>query len=108
MGRRYTPEIFAKSTTDTCIDSYAFIGIDVIAGFPGETEEDFSLTYDLLQGLKPLHVLFGEAGNKAAEIPVAERVPDKDNRPGTTAGGASIRYTTIFSKECRKKRRGFV
>lgn len=83
MGRRYTPEIFAqKVRLIHALIPYAFIGIDVIAGFPGETEEDFSLTYDLLQGLKPsfLHVFpFSvRPGTKAAEIPVAERVPDKE------------------------------
>ena len=51
----------------------AFIGIDVIVGFPGETEEDFRTTYDFLAGLEPafLHIFpFSERpGTPAVEMP---------------------------------------
>ena len=51
----------------------AFIGIDVIVGFPGETEEDFRTTYDVLAGLEPafLHIFpFSERpGTPAVEMP---------------------------------------
>ena len=51
----------------------AFIGIDVIVGFPGETEEDFRTTYDFLEGLKPafLHIFpFSERpGTPAVDMP---------------------------------------
>ena len=50
-----------------------FIGIDVIVGFPGETEEDFRTTYDFLAGLEPafLHIFpFSERpGTPAVEMP---------------------------------------
>ena len=52
---------------------HAFIGIDVIVGFPGETEEDFRTTYDFLAGLEPafLHIFpFSERpGTPAVEMP---------------------------------------
>ena len=51
----------------------AFIGIDVITGFPGETEEDFQQPYDLLARLKPsfLHIFpFSERpGTPAVDMP---------------------------------------
>ena len=59
MRRRYTSDKFAdriEKIRSLMPDS--FIGIDVITGFPGETEEDFQQTYDLLARLKPsfLHI----------------------------------------------------
>lgn len=59
MRRRYTTRVFSdrinalrKSIPDV------FIGIDVIVGFPGETEADFSETFNFLKELRPafLHV----------------------------------------------------
>lgn len=59
MRRRYNIEDFTEKIT--LIRRYfpdAFIGIDVIVGFPTETDEDFRLTYDLLSVLQPsaLHI----------------------------------------------------
>ena len=57
---------------------YAFIGVDVIAGFPGETEADFMETYKLLEDLEPsyLHIFpfSPRPGTPAALLPVSERV----------------------------------
>ena len=51
----------------------AFIGIDVIVGFPGETEADFRTTYDFLERLAPafLHIFpFSERpGTPAVDFP---------------------------------------
>ena len=51
----------------------AFIGIDVIVGFPGETEADFRTTYEFLEGIAPafLHIFpFSERpGTSAVELP---------------------------------------
>lgn len=50
-----------------------FFGIDVIVGFPGETEEDFEETYRLLERVRPafLHIFpySRRAGTPAAERP---------------------------------------
>jgi len=59
MKRRYNRELFAERVD--LIRShmpYAFFGIDVIVGFPGESEEEFQETYNFLKNLKPsfLHV----------------------------------------------------
>lgn len=74
MRRRYTAARFAgriAAVRSRMPD--AFIGIDVIAGFPGETEADFQATYDLLEGLAPafLHIFpFSERpGTPAVDLP---------------------------------------
>lgn len=59
MRRRYNSAMFAdriKAVRKLMPD--AFIGIDVIVGFPGETETNFRETYELLEKLEPayLHV----------------------------------------------------
>ncbi len=52
MGRRYRREHFVK-LVEELIKRFpeAAIGVDVIAGFPGETERDFELTYRTLEAL---------------------------------------------------------
>ena len=74
MRRRYTTAKFAEriaAVRKAMPD--AFIGIDVIVGFPGETEEDFRATYDFLAGIEPafLHIFpFSErAGTPAVTMP---------------------------------------
>lgn len=70
MRRRYTAAKFRErieAVRSRMAD--AFIGIDVIVGFPGETEEDFRQTYDLLAGISPafLHIFpFSERPNTPA------------------------------------------
>lgn len=59
MRRRYTTEIFSERIKEVRrFMPDAFIGIDVIVGFPNENEEDFEETYNLLKGLRPafLHI----------------------------------------------------
>lgn len=59
MRRRYTPEIYARRVEAARrVLRDPFIGVDVIVGFPGETEAHFGETYGLLQALAPsyLHV----------------------------------------------------
>ena len=74
MRRRYTSAKFADRIEKIrSLMSDAFIGIDVITGFPGETEEDFQQTYDLLARLRPafLHIFpFSERpGTPAVDMP---------------------------------------
>jgi threonylcarbamoyladenosine tRNA methylthiotransferase MtaB len=59
MKRRYTTEFFSRKIAGIQNKmSWAFIGIDVIAGFPTETEEEFLSGVDFLKKLKVayLHV----------------------------------------------------
>ena len=74
MRRRYTTARFAdRIAAVRALMPDAFIGIDVIVGFPGETEEDFRTTYDFLARLEPafLHIFpFSERpGTPAVDLP---------------------------------------
>ena len=70
MRRRYTTAKFAEriAAVRSAMPD-AFIGIDVIVGFPGETDEEFRRSYDFLEGIAPafLHVFpFSERANTPA------------------------------------------
>jgi threonylcarbamoyladenosine tRNA methylthiotransferase MtaB len=59
MKRRYTRELFAQRVDDIRrLMPRAFIGVDVITGFPGETPEDFEDSRRFLELLAPafLHI----------------------------------------------------
>lgn len=79
MGRRYNTAMFREKLRliRDNIEN-VFIGIDVIAGFPTETDECFEETYRLLEEIRPafIHVFpFSKrAGTRAAVMP--EQVPE--------------------------------
>ncbi|MEO1514597.1 MAG: tRNA (N(6)-L-threonylcarbamoyladenosine(37)-C(2))-methylthiotransferase MtaB [Bacteroidota bacterium] len=83
MRRRYKRELYAERVAH--IRQYlphACIGVDVIVGFPGETEEDFLETYQFLQELdiSYLHVFtYSERPNTAAAA-MEEVVPLQERR----------------------------
>ncbi len=70
MKRRYNTALFTNKIRlikQTIPD--AFIGIDVIVGFPGETDNDFANEYKLLENIKPsfLHIFpYSERPNTPA------------------------------------------
>lgn len=80
MHRRYTAEQFESKISlirdilESPQERYTkvFFGIDVIVGFPGETDEDFEETYALLERVRPafLHVF---PYSRRAGTPAAER-----------------------------------
>ena len=81
MRRRYLRELYVervkviKTTMSDCC-----IGVDVIVGFPGETEDDFLETYNFLNELDVsyLHVFsYSERPNTLAEN-IAQIVPQKE------------------------------
>ncbi len=74
MRRRYTGAKFADCVAKVrSISPDTFFGVDVIVGFPGETDEDFETTYRFLEELAPsyLHVFpFSERpGTPAVDMP---------------------------------------
>lgn len=73
MRRRYKRELYAERVgLIKTLMPHCCIGVDVIVGFPGETEEDFKETFDFLHALDVsyLHVFtYSERDNtKALEI----------------------------------------
>lgn len=82
MRRRYKRELYAdRVATIKSLMPHCCIGVDVIVGFPGETEEDFLETYRFLNELdiSYLHVFtYSERPNTLASempdiVPIAER-----------------------------------
>jgi threonylcarbamoyladenosine tRNA methylthiotransferase MtaB len=74
MRRRYKRELYAERVQQIkTLMPHACIGVDVIVGFPEETEEDFLATYQFLQELpiSYLHVFtYSERANTlAATLP---------------------------------------
>ena len=74
MRRRYTAEKYRERIAKIReLMPDAFLGVDVIVGFPGESEEDFMETYNLLEdvGASFLHIFpFSErAGTPAVTMP---------------------------------------
>ena len=70
MRRRYNTAQFAeKINMVKGLDSNVFIGVDVIIGFPGESDDDFEKCFNLLSDLKPafLHLFpYSERANTDA------------------------------------------
>jgi threonylcarbamoyladenosine tRNA methylthiotransferase MtaB len=70
MRRRYQRELYAERVLKIKeVMPHACIGVDVIVGFPGETDEDFKETFDFISGLDVsyLHVFtYSERANTPA------------------------------------------
>lgn len=85
MGRRYLREIFAGRVMKIKkMMPLAGIGADVIAGFPGETEQDFEETYSFLKEMPVsyLHVFtFSERpGTPAEKMTDKVKWPERERR----------------------------
>ena len=85
MARRYRRELFAEKVA--LIHQYiprAAIGVDVIVGFPGETDDDFEETRTFIENLDLayLHVFtYSERpGTKAIELPAKVKFADAEHR----------------------------
>jgi threonylcarbamoyladenosine tRNA methylthiotransferase MtaB len=100
MRRRYRRELYAERVAHIKrVMPHACIGVDLIVGFPGETEEDFLETYRFVQELDVsyFHVFtYSERANTpAAEMDGAVPLPERRRRN---------KMLTILSE---KKRRAF-
>jgi threonylcarbamoyladenosine tRNA methylthiotransferase MtaB len=100
MRRRYQRELYADRVTKIkTLMPYCCIGVDVIVGFPGETEEDFLETYQFLNEL-PVSYLHVFTYSERANTPAAEM-----------DGSVPMKVRTRRSKMLRilseKKRRKF-
>ena len=85
MKRKYTTGLFAKRVKRIReIVPHAFIGVDVIAGTNGETDNLFQQSYDFINGLEisQLHAFtYSErSGTQALKIPGKVEVAERKNR----------------------------
>lgn len=100
MRRRYKRELYAERVAAIkSVMPHACIGVDVITGFPGETEEDFTDTYNFLNDLdiSYLHVFtYSERDNTQAI-----------SLPGIVPQGIRNQRTGMLRILSEKKRRYF-
>lgn len=84
MGRRYTVEEWER-IVDVVEQTFSTstIATDIIVGFPGETEQDFDLTMDLIAKVRPSVVNISKYGD----------------RPGTLASKALNKVDTSVKKK---------
>ncbi|KAL3503839.1 hypothetical protein ACH5RR_033680 [Cinchona calisaya] len=104
MNREYTVCEF-KKVVDTLIDLVPGMQIatDIICGFPGETDEDFAQTVDLIKGYKfpQVHIsqFYPRPGTPAARMKkVPSTVVKKRSRELTTVFEAFTPYTGMEGK----------
>lgn len=72
MHRRYDTQFFAdKIAYIRSRMDYVFFGIDVIVGFPGETEEDFLETYHFLERIAPAFIHIFPYSRRAGTVAAA-------------------------------------
>ncbi|MDN3677899.1 tRNA (N(6)-L-threonylcarbamoyladenosine(37)-C(2))-methylthiotransferase MtaB [Flavobacterium paronense] len=100
MKRRYLREVYTERVNKIReVMPYACIGVDVIVGFPGETDENFLETYNFLNemDISYLHVFtYSERDNtEAAEMP--EVVPmNVRNKRSKMLRGLSVKKRRAF------------
>lgn len=100
MGRPYTPKQYAELINElNFLSPFAAIGADVMAGFPGETEEDFQNSCNLIQSL-PLAYLHVFPFSPRPGTPASEWT-------GRATGAELKRRTGILQKLGMEKKRAF-
>lgn len=78
MRRRYRRELYAERVAlIKQLMPHCAIGVDVIVGFPGETDADFQETYDFLNNLDVsyLHVFTYSERDNTPALEILEKVP---------------------------------
>lgn len=78
MRRRYKKELYQeKVSVIKTLMPHASIGVDVIVGFPGETDADFKETYDFLHNLEIsyLHVFTYSERDNTHALSITPAVP---------------------------------
>jgi threonylcarbamoyladenosine tRNA methylthiotransferase MtaB len=78
MRRRYKRELYTERVQlIKTLMPHCCIGVDVIVGFPGETDEDFKETFDFLHGLdiSYLHVFTYSERDNTHALTIAPVVP---------------------------------
>jgi threonylcarbamoyladenosine tRNA methylthiotransferase MtaB len=110
MRRRYKKELYQeKVQLIKALMPHCAIGVDVIVGFPGETDEDFKETYDFLHNLdiSYLHVFtYSERDNTRAlsikpVVPVSVR-HDRNKTLRNLSFMKSQYFTQLHAGQIRK------
>ncbi|MCB8964597.1 MAG: tRNA (N(6)-L-threonylcarbamoyladenosine(37)-C(2))-methylthiotransferase MtaB [Bacteroidales bacterium] len=100
MRRRYNRELFAdRINMIRELMPHAFFGIDVIVGFPGETDEDFADAYNFIDALKPsfLHVFpYSSRPNTPAASMDGKSSPEELKHRSAKLGELSQQLHTEF------------
>jgi threonylcarbamoyladenosine tRNA methylthiotransferase MtaB len=100
MRRRYLTGLFReKIYVLRNKDPYTFFGIDVIAGFPGESNDDFEDTYRFLEELNPayLHI-----------FPYSERPGTESEKMENKVGSSIIKSRVkLLNELCNRLHRDF-
>jgi threonylcarbamoyladenosine tRNA methylthiotransferase MtaB len=109
MRRRYRRELYAeKIVRIKSLMPHCAIGVDVIVGFPGETDEDFRDTFEFLHSLDVsyLHVFtYSERPNtKALEIQPVVKV-DQRNQRNQLLRALSLKKMNHFAAQHAGQRR---
>lgn len=108
MGRRYTADFFRNliSRISTAIPN-VFIGADVIAGFPGESDAEFAETLQLVNELpfSDLHVFpySSRPGTKAAGMPSQVPAHVIKNRAEQLRAAAAEKKQEFLQHQLEKK-----
>jgi threonylcarbamoyladenosine tRNA methylthiotransferase MtaB len=109
MRRRYKRELYA-SRVDLIksVMPHASIGVDVIVGFPGETEADFEETFQFLHDLDVsyLHVFtYSERDNtKALEFSPVVPIPERNARNKRLRNLSYMKAQYFQQQQAGKKR----
>jgi len=103
MGRGYTAADFRDLTAQiSAALPDAFIGADVIAGFPGESEEEFAETVRLIEDLpfSDLHVFpySRRSGTRAAGMPGHIKPHVVTERAAILRGIAAVKKRAFFER----------
>lgn len=103
MRRRYRRELYADRVAKIkSLMPHACIGVDVIVGFPGETEEDFRETYEFLRDMdiSYIHAFTFSERNDTIAAKMDDQVPMHIRRERTIRlRNLSDKKTRMFYKE---------
>ena len=103
MRRRYKKELYAERVAlIKTLMPHAAIGVDVIVGFPGETDEDFKETFDFLHALDIayLHVFTYSERDNTHALSLKPVVPKNiRNERNKTLRNLSYMKTQYFTQQ---------
>ncbi len=110
MQRRYNTKLFAKLIEKISRKiPHAFVGIDVIVGFPTETGEDFDQTFQFLKSLPfaYLHVFpySDRPGTRASKITPKVPAKEKEKRVKILTDLSKQRHLEFYKKFLNTKRK---